>query len=304
MSVNAFLAASKAVHDAMEKKDEAAKKTGALLGRYLSEPYADGSAYYEIVEDMGPDVRVRVITGVGDDWRLPQWGDETIIPREYAEGRVASRDNWNRVVAEHQRAKKPVQAFAKKVEALLPGLLPGATSVKVHGEAHDDGMDLEVEYQDGEPAAEAEATVRRVLADLPGGLALRNLRVRRSWFSRWGRQFIVAEEARTGKQIDHDAVAIPPRPQEHARIEGAIRKSMSTLFPKPKKDPFSEYRDPFEIEVLPGGGGPLAIVTWENGPEEAVAAAAIGNPGAHLILNRKRDWVSLAGEHLSPGKQG
>lgn len=68
----------------INKKNEGAKIKGNLLGRYMSEGYADGAAYYEIIVVKKQKVIIRVLTGIGDDWIIPYWGEETTIDKNYA----------------------------------------------------------------------------------------------------------------------------------------------------------------------------------------------------------------------------
>src|SRR5271157_5503662 len=64
---------------ALQDKDAAAKKAGTIVGRFISEPFADGHAYYAIVKEKKTTVDIRVVTGIGDDWRIPYWGDKATV---------------------------------------------------------------------------------------------------------------------------------------------------------------------------------------------------------------------------------
>lgn len=77
---------------AITAKDTAAKEKGILLGRYIQEQYADGYAFYEIIKVNKKSVRIQVLTGLGDDWMIPMWGQKTSIPMKYAVDSVARRD--------------------------------------------------------------------------------------------------------------------------------------------------------------------------------------------------------------------
>ena len=60
----------------LQKQDKMAKKVGKLVGRYIDEPWADGNAFYVIVKENKTSVRIRVVTGIGDDWIIlqpPNW---------------------------------------------------------------------------------------------------------------------------------------------------------------------------------------------------------------------------------------
>lgn len=78
--------------DEVAIRDKAAKEAGKLVGRYISEPYADGRAIYEIIRESKKTVRIRVVTGIGDDWQIPYWGAETSIARQYALENIQRRD--------------------------------------------------------------------------------------------------------------------------------------------------------------------------------------------------------------------
>jgi len=76
----------------VEEKDEVAKKEGLLVGRYIKEPSADGFAVYEIIRENKKSVRIRVVTGIGDDWILPMWGEEATVNKDYATLNIQRRD--------------------------------------------------------------------------------------------------------------------------------------------------------------------------------------------------------------------
>jgi len=76
----------------LQECDKTAKEKGELVGRYIDEPFADGKAIYQIIKENKKTVRIRVCTGLGDDWVIPYWGEETTIDKEYAVKKVAQRD--------------------------------------------------------------------------------------------------------------------------------------------------------------------------------------------------------------------
>lgn len=76
----------------MEAIDEKAKTSNQLLYRYISHPYADGKAFYQIVKENKKSVRLRVCTGLGDDWVIPAWGRECSISKPQAELFIKRRD--------------------------------------------------------------------------------------------------------------------------------------------------------------------------------------------------------------------
>lgn len=72
--------------------DEEVKKNNTLLHRFIYQPYADGNAVYQIIKVNKKTVRIRVCTGIGDDWIIPYWGEETLIDKAYAEESIYRRD--------------------------------------------------------------------------------------------------------------------------------------------------------------------------------------------------------------------
>lgn len=88
-----WLAEMDAKWENLRSGDAEAKKSGRLVGRYIAEPFADGKAIYVIVKESKTRVRIRVVTGIGDDWRIPYWGDEASIDKGYALHNIAWRDN-------------------------------------------------------------------------------------------------------------------------------------------------------------------------------------------------------------------
>lgn len=76
----------------LQEIDAKAAAEGTLLHRYISEPFADGRAFYQIVRVNKKTVRIRVCSGLGDDWVIPYWGPEATIDIEYAEQKVRGRD--------------------------------------------------------------------------------------------------------------------------------------------------------------------------------------------------------------------
>ena len=72
-------------------KDECAKATKSLVGRYIMEQCCDSHAVYEIIKENKKTVRIRVLR-VGDEWEIPYWGEEANIDIEYARQSVERRD--------------------------------------------------------------------------------------------------------------------------------------------------------------------------------------------------------------------
>ncbi len=89
----------------LQQIDQEARDAGRLLGRYIDSSVADGYAYYQIVEDLGAFVKIRHVTGFGDDYSVMQWGAEALIPRDMAAGIVAHRDTYDKIIAEQRKEK-------------------------------------------------------------------------------------------------------------------------------------------------------------------------------------------------------
>ena len=81
----ADFAAEKRNWEQLEILDKQAKSLGQLVGRFITHPYADGQAVYQISKEFKNNfVEIRVATSVGDDWVLPAWGEKTKISKDLA----------------------------------------------------------------------------------------------------------------------------------------------------------------------------------------------------------------------------
>jgi len=76
----------------LTKLDYAAKTEGSLVGRFFTEPFADGQAVYQVVKENKKTVRIKVCTGLGDDWVIPYWGEESTVDKDYIEKKIANND--------------------------------------------------------------------------------------------------------------------------------------------------------------------------------------------------------------------
>lgn len=77
----------------LKRIDAEAKKKSSLLWRFIREPHADGAAFYQIIRvNKGGTVRIKVCTGIGDDWVIPYWGEEATIDAVYALNNIKFRD--------------------------------------------------------------------------------------------------------------------------------------------------------------------------------------------------------------------
>lgn len=76
----------------LEACDKKARETNKIVGRYITHPYADGKAVYQIIRENKHSVRIRVCTGLGDDWIIPAWGAECTIDKRLALEFLSHRD--------------------------------------------------------------------------------------------------------------------------------------------------------------------------------------------------------------------
>lgn len=95
MDVEKYISEIEANQEKMNQKDLIAREQGLLKGRYVRIPQADGYAFYEIVRENKKTVRIRVITGIGDDWSVSYWGNEATIDKNFAIQNIGQRDHWN-----------------------------------------------------------------------------------------------------------------------------------------------------------------------------------------------------------------
>ena len=79
-------------YNKMIQRDTQAQQRGELVGRFIDEPIADGYAYYEIVRENKNTVRIKHITGVGDDYMVHYWGSIATIDKDYALQSIKRRE--------------------------------------------------------------------------------------------------------------------------------------------------------------------------------------------------------------------
>lgn len=103
-------------------KDQQAKKQGKLVGRFVREPHADNYAYYRIIRENKATVRIKVITDIGDDYRIPYWGEETTIDKEYALKNIGMRDYLAELVEENKKLKKESKKLSEEKNTLTVSL--------------------------------------------------------------------------------------------------------------------------------------------------------------------------------------
>jgi muramoyltetrapeptide carboxypeptidase LdcA involved in peptidoglycan recycling len=77
--------------------DKAAKEKGILIGRYIKERHNDGYAIYQIIKVTAKKVKIKVITGIGDDWTIPYWGKKASVDKTYAQSNIETRDRQSKL---------------------------------------------------------------------------------------------------------------------------------------------------------------------------------------------------------------
>jgi hypothetical protein len=77
----------------LEECDKKARDANRMVGRYIQHQFADGYAVYQIIKSYKDTVRIRVCTGLGDDWVLPAWGRECTIDMDTALRFLGWRDS-------------------------------------------------------------------------------------------------------------------------------------------------------------------------------------------------------------------
>lgn len=87
----------------LEEEDTAAKKKKQLVGRYVSQPWADGRAYYQIVKENKKTVKMEVVTGIGDDWVIPYWGESPTIDKKFAIDEIYRRDELEKMFPKRKK---------------------------------------------------------------------------------------------------------------------------------------------------------------------------------------------------------
>ena len=78
--------------DMLADIDQQAKVKGTILGRYIREPFADGAAIYQVIEDLKSHVIIKWVNAIGDDWMIPYWGKEAKIKKTYATENIRRRE--------------------------------------------------------------------------------------------------------------------------------------------------------------------------------------------------------------------
>jgi hypothetical protein len=87
----------------LQECDNKAKERATLVGRFIQEPFADGYATYQIIKENKSTVRIRVCTGLGDDWVIPYWGEEATIEKSFALEHIQRRERMAEFIAKNAR---------------------------------------------------------------------------------------------------------------------------------------------------------------------------------------------------------
>ena len=76
----------------LDKQDADAKASGTLVGRMIREQIADGFAVYVILKENKTTVRVGVVSGIDDDWVIPNIGREGSLSKDYVINKLESEE--------------------------------------------------------------------------------------------------------------------------------------------------------------------------------------------------------------------
>ena len=79
--------------------DQRAKEAGQLLGRYVDEPVGDGKAIYQVVDVKAKTVKLKLCTGMGDDYRVGYWGVNPTVKLAYVQQSIKARDMFAEIFA-------------------------------------------------------------------------------------------------------------------------------------------------------------------------------------------------------------
>jgi len=64
--MNEFIVQIKEKWDKIKEQDKLSKGKNMIVGRYISEPFADGKAVYQIVKENKDTVNIKSCKGLGD----------------------------------------------------------------------------------------------------------------------------------------------------------------------------------------------------------------------------------------------
>ena len=103
MGVNEILKEHDKNFQKLCEEDKIAKENNQLVGRYIREPFADGYAYYKIVKENKKTVRIKVVTGIGDDWVIPYWGESATVNKDYIIDKIGYQDKLAELFSQAKR---------------------------------------------------------------------------------------------------------------------------------------------------------------------------------------------------------
>jgi hypothetical protein len=94
----------KSIFDAHDKKlrdivaaDQEAKAMGQLVGRFYREQIADGYAFYVITKENKTKCKLVVVTGIGDDWTIPRFGEWAWVGKKEVLWNIGRRDQMDQL---------------------------------------------------------------------------------------------------------------------------------------------------------------------------------------------------------------
>ena len=85
------------------QQDKEARANRILVGRYIEEGIADGSAVYVITKENKTTVRINHVTGLGDDYMIPYWGHEASIKKNYVINKFHTKACFKRWMEERKK---------------------------------------------------------------------------------------------------------------------------------------------------------------------------------------------------------
>ena len=89
----------------LKAQDARAKQTGTLVGRYLTEPVADGRAVYVVVAESRETATIKIVSGISD-YAHSYFGAGRVIDRSYVEKRIQGRDDMEQWMASKRTLKE------------------------------------------------------------------------------------------------------------------------------------------------------------------------------------------------------
>jgi hypothetical protein len=269
-----FLKNRERAFQAMEDKDAAAKKRGASWGgtsrnrmptamlitrSFPKPPVPSGSRHHRL----------------GDDWRIPQWGDGGSISKKYAVGRLAQRDRMELIFKNRERDKDLIKGFLGSLRSRVVREIPGATGVQGDGDSGDDGVWLTIRYQNGVPRDKGRKVIEKILEEMPKAPKVSHLSVDRCFFTEWGREYLVSKAADAKNTAIERDIDIPREPAGRGPMLSACHKAVVAVFEKNGPLEPSDTNAHYRLRAVPWEDGYAIVVEWHGGPTQDQIAAAI-----------------------------